>query len=600
MRRFLLTALMLAAIPLGGKAAAQSDSKLQLVDMTVILKDDGSAQVTEKRLMSAGMLGTECYIKFYNLNGIELKDISVRDQYQEYIVDDGWDLDRNRDEKEGHCGINEVDEGLELCWGLGTAGYHEYVVSYTLTNLVKSYSDFDGFNHAFYEAADPAAREVAIKFLREKGALNSDSTKVWGFGYYGNVLFADSTAVEAHTTQPMNYGDKVIVMMQFSKGLLTPSYKREQDSFVDLVKKQAFEGSDYSLDDDGDGGKSSSRGGNYSEPLTWKDYLFGGGCCLLILFPFVAPLYVKRRNINKQRMRLFGTKKLNEVNYYRQIPIDGALLRARVVKNTIESGSKSQKGLIEAYILRLIYKNKISVAMDSNMEKLLKISQPEPVITTATTKAVSKIQSTFAYGDTTFEMNDDTIEYCLQTMLYEAAGDDHLLQPKELSKYMKEERNALRMRPFSQALATVAGSAETMQSLGVTESQQTIGFFHYLRDFSLVGERHLEEVGLWKEYLVYAAAFDIGNQVRKDMKKICPDYIALDSLTQSMLQGDSTALLYDSLTDVMNSQILYSSSYETRAERIARIQRERSSGGGGSSSFGGGGGFSGGGGSGVR
>ena len=105
----------------------------------------------------------------------------------------------------------------------------------------------------------------------------------------------------------------------------------------------------------------------------------------------------------------------------------------------------------------------------------------------------------------------------------------------------------------------------------------------------------------------------MAKKVREGMKKICPDYTALDGLTRRFLEessGATDAFSYVSLLSVATyDTIRYSSTYETAFERQARLEREareraererRYSGGGGHSSFGGGGGFSGGGGSGVR
>ena len=140
--------------------------------------------------------------------------------------------------------------------------------------------------------------------------------------------------------------------------------------------------------------------------------------------------------------------------------------------------------------------------------------------------------------------------------------------------------------------------------------QQVVGFVHYLKDFSLVEERHLEEVNLWKEYLVYASFYGIADQVRKDMKKVAPDTVKLDQL----IPPHQVVEDFKPITKALASTLYTARMYETAAERAMRRSSysssgssssssrsySSSSGSSGRSSYSGGGGHSGGGGSGFR
>jgi uncharacterized membrane protein len=131
---------------------------------------------------------------------------------------------------------------------------------------------------------------------------------------------------------------------------------------------------------------------------------------------------------------------------------------------------------------------------------------------------------------------------------------------------------------------------------------QVVGFLHYLRDFSLVAERNIEETALWKEYLVYASFYGIADQVRKDMEKIAPDVVRLDDMLRPEEFIREFRPLTDELDEVVKMSYLYQTAQEADMiyERRRRLEYERSSGGSGRSSSGGGGGHSGGGGSGIR
>ena len=197
-------------------------------------------------------------------------------------------------------------------------------------------------------------------------------------------------------------------------------------------------------------------------------------------------------------------------------------------------------------------------------------------------------------------MNDRGVEYLIQNLLYEAAGEDHLLQPDELRCYV--EANPLEWRQFAVMLNRLVTGVVNEESLSASDTQQVVGFLRYLRDFSLVGERNIEEVSLWKEYLVFASFYGIADKVRKDMKKVAPDAVRLDELIPPVEQIEA----FEPLCSALNTTMLYAYAYQTEIERQMiearhrELERISSSGGDGWSSFGGGGGHSGGGGSGFR
>jgi uncharacterized membrane protein len=120
--------------------------------------------------------------------------------------------------------------------------------------------------------------------------------------------------------------------------------------------------------------------------------------------------------------------------------------------------------------------------------------------------------------------------------------------------------------------------------------RDVLGMKLFLEDFTLANERHATEVGLWKEYLIYAELFGIAKQVRKDMMRANSEFLKMDEVCRQ-LSNDSVVPMFTAATLSGISSI----------QRASSSSSFRSSGGGGWSSFGGGGGFSGGGsGGGVR
>jgi uncharacterized membrane protein len=116
---------------------------------------------------------------------------------------------------------------------------------------------------------------------------------------------------------------------------------------------------------------------------------------------------------------------------------------------------------------------------------------------------------------------------------------------------------------------------------GERELGELLGFKQYLTDFSLVAERGVREIPVWRELLTYAMLFGIADQVARQLRELYP---AISEQVADYSQSMTAAYVYHHL--------LYTS---MRNAELERQQQIRSGGGGGFASFGGGGGSIGGG-----
>jgi uncharacterized membrane protein len=122
-----------------------------------------------------------------------------------------------------------------------------------------------------------------------------------------------------------------------------------------------------------------------------------------------------------------------------------------------------------------------------------------------------------------------------------------------------------------------------------------VEFRNFINDFTLASEREVPEVGLWKQYMVMAAALGVADKVSKSFEKLFPKVFEEYAQQTNMLD---TATTYTVLRNLNNSSTsMMSSAFSHQAQRRAAsaASSTRSHGGGGSISFGGGGGGFGGG-----
>ena len=286
----------------------------QLHDLSirVVLSKNGDARIIETRQMSIDSEGTECYIPIGNLNGSEVRDLTVTDESEQTFTNIGsWDINESRNWKAGKCGIVNKHNGYELCWGLGDSGERTYVTSYTVTNLVKGYEDADGFNYMFVaQGISPLPDHVKLTIEPEDTLqFTAENTGIWGFRYNGEVGFMNYQ-ITAESSEPFENRSALIIMARFNKGMFEPADVRE--GIFEQVKNLAFEGSDYVDEDE----------------WTWKDTLALIALLIgIIIFPlllfigYIIYVWRARRKVQKDLM------------WYRDIPLDGNLQEANKILN---------------------------------------------------------------------------------------------------------------------------------------------------------------------------------------------------------------------------------------------------------------------------
>ncbi|MBQ6204578.1 MAG: DUF2207 domain-containing protein [Prevotella sp.] len=530
--------------------------RLKDLNICVELCPNGDARITEVRQMNIDSEGTECYIVLGNLNGSKVSDLKVTDETGAEFENIGkWDIERSRSWKEGKCGIVTKRDGYELCWGLGESGIRTYTTSYVVTNLLRGYSDADGFNYMFVaEGLNPRPSHVKVTIVPE-GATDSskmaaDSTAagfseenaaIWGFRYRGDVRFEDG-AIVAESSEPFSSGSAMIVMARFNKGMFSPAVT--SDESFDTVENRAFEGSDYNDDE----------GFSFWEVMFFLlvFVLFP----LLLLFGYLYYVWRARRKVTKDLL------------WYRDIPSGGNLQWANDVQNAYKYFNTDYNNLLSACILRLIDKGAITIDKTLNNK--------------------GKTVQNFVIHELPEKEQQPRLLQMIHEIFQKAAGNDTVLEPKELKTWMKKSYNQSFTDSFIQTLHTKSSIYQFRNQL--PEVRQLFGLKKYLKEFSLLDERHVQEVALWKDYMIYATLFGIADQVIKDMKKINPDYFNMDQVAQQMADDMTLPTIYSTLQ-----------SSTTRAAMSKAEREARASGRGGSASWRGGGGFSGGGfGGGVR
>lgn len=530
-------------------------NQVSAIDIDAVIYEDGSMYVTQVFDVSFDE-GTEFYIPMNAPDYLTISDLQVTDTDGGYQMLESWDVNAGFEEKAYKCGVNDTDTGYEICFGISRYGEKRYAIEYRLQNAVGSYNDLDGVNFRFVNEGmntTPTDVNIAIR-LFDGTAITDENCDIWGFGFEGEAAFEDGI-IRAYTQTPITADNHVTVMFGFQKGVLKP-VRVENDSF-ETVKQKAFEGSDYDYEGD--------------ETSTLFAILMMVLSLAVPVVMIVAAVKLKRK-LKREKLNRF----VNQSDYFRDIPNSGNINASYA-------------------LLRLFELCDDGVILGTGMLHLINLGCLVPVSTEKTgfmgkTREIVNLQMA---GSNHGEMNEYD-EY-LYTVLEGATGSDGILQAKELERFAGQHDTLLRSyiskcetegRKYLRVNHCLKqwdmpSKTKYLTESGKKELLELMGFKRYLADFSLIAERGVKEIPIWKELLTYAMLFGIADSVSSQMKEMYPDIAA-----QTDLYGQSVMTAYS---------YYHLMSVNMRQAEAAREQSKRSSGSGGMSSLGGGGGSVGGG-----
>ena len=542
---------LLFSLPLSAFAANQVNT----MDIQAVIYEDGSMYVTQVWEGDFNE-GTESYIPMNAPDYLTISQLTVSDQNGAYETVPEWNIDWSFEEKAKKCGIHDTDSGYEICFGISNYGQNRYAIEYKLDNVIGAYSDRDGFNFRFVnDGMNTTPTDVKVEIRLADGMpITDEIADIWGFGYDGQVEFSDG-AILAYTESPLAPENHVTVLFSLEKGILSTS-RQEPGSFEE-VKETAFSGSDYD-----DTGEEVST----FEAIVTMVLSIGLPIGLIIWF-----FRMKKKRAEKKRQRF-----AERFGYFRDIPNGGNLSATYALGRLFEV---CEDGAI----------------LSTGMLRLIQLGCLSPV-ETQEVGFMGKTKETVSLrliGSSHDSMNEYD-EY-LYTVLESAAGSDAILQAKELERFVSQNDKLLRayIQKCDSAGKTYLNQKHCLKRWntpvkltdltpsGEQELGELMGLKRYLTDFSLIAERGVKEMPIWRELLTYAMLFGIADQVAEQMKELYPQISAeLTDYSGSM----ATAYSYHYL--------LYSNMKKAEEQRE---QEKRSGGGGGFASLGGGGGSIGGG-----
>jgi hypothetical protein len=555
MKRYLtLAAALLSALCL-------SAQEIRTIDIDVYINGDGDAYIVQNWDVNV-VRGTEWYIPISAWKGGRIGSLTVEENGEEFIDEKrDWNTQRSIEEKAGRSGIvDKGKDGVELCWGLGTLGDHQWKAGFVALGLVQSLKDYDAFNFMFINPEMVAApQHASIRFHRlDDVPFTEEETRWWVFGCSGESQLMDDGTIFFETDEPFRRNSRLIVMMRFDKGFFNATNERNF-KFAKMQKK-AFKGSDYSNK------KKTSLSDIIALIVGWAFAIVIVGLVLLVVFLIIWDLFC--RIIGRTwRPKYFGSSR--PTGWYRNAPFGGDIPTAVYL---MKEGT------------RLVFKSDHPERwMGAYFLKWISDGIVKPV------KAKDGHYD-LAFPETAPELKDNC-ERHLFAKSVEAAGENRILENGEFKAWANKHSTSLANWPN---LVEKDGKANYAAFGGdkVLEGKRLLQFKNFLSEFTLSRDREVPEVGLWGQYLVYAQLFGIADKVTKGLSKLYPNQFADYSRSLGVEPSVMSTVLH---TWSVSNKEAYATAYSKYAASQSSGSSRSSGGFGGHSSFGGGGGFSGGG-----
>lgn len=549
MKRFSLIITLVISIMFGFNVYASSND-IKKISMNIYVDELGDAYVTEVWNASLNK-GTEGYKTYGNLGNSVISDYKVTLNDKEYTTLTSWNVSASFDDKAYKAGINKIDNGVELCFGISKYGNNTYTLKYKISNFVSTTDDSDIIYWTLVPSELSDKPEYTYIKIYSDFKYDKD-TPVYGYGNYGGYAYVYDGFIELVHEDPLDSDEYMTVLAKFPKG----TFKTTSDIGNNF---------DYYLNLAEDGATSYVE-----EKLSFWEIL---GVIINFIVPFVIIVAIFASIASGD----FGTKKVKiskevknfpKKDYFRDLPLNKDIFKAYWVSGFFKL-FKNKTDFLGAVLLKWLKNGNIE-----NVTVQSKILKKE-------TRAVKLLNKT--------GMNEKEVE--LFDMMFSASGDG-VLESNEFTKWCKNHYNKI-LKWFNNV---VDDTTEEMvlngyltkekktfstlynSNLSLMEpAKQMTGLKNFLNDFSSIKDKESIEVKIWDEYLMFAQIFGIAKKVAKEFKNLYPDVIPED--------------YYDDIIFINNISyqgVHAASQAKSRAESYSAGGGGFSSGGGGGGSFGGG------------
>lgn len=551
---------------------------IQEIKTLADIDSDGTMTLRQRWIFNdSDSSGTEHYIVFdkASLKGARLRDFQVY-QNGSLLEEVPWDIDASFEAKAGKFGINETADSLELCFGIGKrVDENIFEVTYKVENIIEKTSDGAFFLH--WKFINDDLSDLVGK-ARLDLSFPNEVKKIFAFGYEGIVAMADdkenTVIFENAKDQSLDANNYLVALVEVSGPFNT---YRDLDMTRDDLYQEALAGSSYNIEDinkDTDLYKASQvvdqiesgedynvqEGENYSS--TNDDLPLGIFIFLVIIFPIIV-IGIILTAVFKKKIKIDLSRAEKKDAYFRDdVSKDPTEMLSLLTQEYLTDFQNTTL----YFFVKWVDKGAVDIDKEEVSKFFGKTKEVDVFYFSEDPYPMSFLEKTF-------------YEFFKDEGKYDASKDKMKLTTNDLkkisyqpllnkfNKYIKSDESYENIKD----LVDTDGKKKILNDEGKEELLKYYGMKNFLKDFTLMDERQIQEVKLWSYHLELAALLGLAKEVEKQLK-IYPEVYQ----STGRMNPTTSYLILHSVNSGVSSAMT-------------------SAGAGGFSSTGGGGGFSGGG-----
>ncbi len=580
---FILMAVLCLSAVLSFSVSAENN--VSGIETEIIINDDGSAdfhQVWHCNFTE----GTEAFYYFNDEARYVISSFSVKQGDKTYTFADDWDTSLSFEEKKEKCGILDLSDGYELCWGISEYGEISYELFFTVDNLVTAFDEVDSTYFAlFSEHLETVPTDIIISIslangkelidgitFDETGFSNGGNCAFFDYGYNGTAEIYDG-AIVTITESPLGYDDFVAFKLDFEKGLISPDNYADisfYDYDMEYYSKYSPINSLFGIDEKEDNGDI--------DEYTLTLVVFG---IIFVVFP--ALIYIIVRIVYK----LIKKSKIGKPQINKNAPgmgIESAYIMCSAF------GLCDKKALIALLLLDMIDKGAITPIAPESADSIpatkgnvrFRINEVDTIIFSEAEEKFYKFLKFSAKSDSILEPAE---------MVLKAQDNVHILHDI-MDKHLSAAKKAMLTKGCWRSEKSIGPLFYT--AVGTEELRKVIGYKKYLQEYSSNTSVDFYGYDNWQTPIKYAVLFGIAKSTSEELIKSYPtsDYKIREYYNINIIYAQGAAKL---ISDAMGHSERHSSRYGYTGTYTQSSYRYSRYSGGSSGGFrGGGGGFGGG------
>ena len=539
-----------------------SANSIKSIDMDVYIDNEGNATITE--VWNTELTeGTEGYRTYKDMGNSVISNFSVTDQTGTiYERISNWNRNSSFDSKAYKCGIHDLSDGVELCWGISNYGDNTYTLKYNISNLVTQYTDKQGIYFNFLNLGQTVL-DAKIT-IHSTYKFSGDNAKIWSFGNDGTISFNDGNII-LKSLGKLPYYKYMVGLVRFENNLFntsntsSKSFEEIYDSAMSTVSKETTK-------------KPYNSYQNQKKSGLMKEI----GFFIILIILYINLKSMKNKVKIRQALDLGPMITPEEITYFRDIPCGGDLYYAYwiMMKFEIMKENECKNAIIGAILLKWVKEGYIELSK--------------------TKKGIFNFKNnnyaiTFKNINTNeFFQKDESERYLMRIL--KQASEDNILEADELENWCN--KNYFVMNYWFNML--IEETSKKMQKKGLLKTEQAkikkfwrtetiittyvdplvrkdalnlLGLRKFLLEYTLISDREHIEVHILENYLVFAQLLGIADKVEEQFSKLCPDFYEISNINIKDISFYTTSLAIGMVSNV--------------ARETLREERRRASGGGG-------------------